>query len=65
VQGWLRKEAVSVVIETHCAHCGSRILIELDSNGEYKVLNEDSKPIIFIPMVDFDSLDDPSIIDAF
>jgi len=31
----------------------------------YRVLEEGADPLIFVPLVDFDELEDPSIIDAF
>ena len=65
VQGQLRKEHLSFLIETECAHCGQPISIEIDSELKYRVLTAGSEPVIFAPMVDFERLKDPSIIDAF
>ncbi len=65
VQGQLRKEYLSFVIETVCAHCGQPISIEIDSDLRYQVLTAGAEPVIFAPMVDFERLKDPSIIDAF
>jgi hypothetical protein len=65
VQGQLRQEALSFTIETTCAHCGQSIHIEMDGNLNYRVLSKGAEPIVHVPMVDFDTLDDPSIIDAF
>jgi hypothetical protein len=65
VQGQLRKEALSFEIETSCAHCGEPIHIEMDSELRYRVLEEEADPFVYVPMVDFDELEDPSIIDAF
>jgi len=31
----------------------------------YRVLDEGAAPMIYVPMVDFETLEDPSIIDAF
>ena len=39
--------------------------IEMDSELNYSVSEPDSKPLVFVPMVDFSTLEDPSIIDAF
>lgn len=39
--------------------------LEMDSDLNYRVVKEDAEPLVFVPMVDFDKLDDPSIIDAF
>ena len=38
--------------------------IELDSELNCHVV-EDTDPLIFVPLVDFEKLKDPSIIDAF
>jgi uncharacterized metal-binding protein YceD (DUF177 family) len=56
---------LSFTIESSCAHCGEPIHIEMDSDLNYRVVEEDAAPLIHVPMVDFDKLDDPSIIDAF
>jgi len=65
VQGRLREEALSFTIGTSCAHCGEPIHIEMDSELSYRVLEEGANPFVYVPMVDFDELEDPSIIDAF
>jgi|SaaInlStandDraft_3_1057020.scaffolds.fasta_scaffold379582_1 hypothetical protein len=65
VQGKLRDEHLTVLLETECAHCGQTIEIEVDSSLNYRVLSDGAEPLIFTPMVDFATLEDPSIIDAF
>jgi len=65
VQGQLRGEPLSFIIETSCAHCGQPIRIEMDGELNYRIVEEGAEPLIHVPMVDFDELDDPSIIDAF
>jgi hypothetical protein len=65
VQGQLRQEHLSFRIETECAHCGQPIAIEIDSELKYTVLTPGAEPVIFAPLVDFERLKDPSIIDAF
>jgi hypothetical protein len=65
VQGQLRKEYLSFLIETECAHCGQPISIEIDSELKCNVLTPGAEPVIFAPIVDFERLKDPSIIDAF
>jgi len=37
----------------------------MDNELNYIVSDPDSDPLIFVPMVDFGKLKDPSIIDAF
>lgn len=65
MQGLLRKEKLSFQIETECAHCQAPIHIEIDSDLNYQVSEKAAKPVVFIPMVDFARLKDPSITDAF
>ena len=56
---------MSVVIGTECAHCSEPMHIEIDSQLDCRVREEGADPVVFIPQVDFESLDDPSIIDSF
>jgi hypothetical protein len=65
VQGQLRGEPLSFVVETECAHCGQTLHLELDSELNCRVIEAGAMPLIFAPMVDFNQLDEPSIIDAF
>jgi hypothetical protein len=65
VQGQLRNEYLTFTIESECACCGKEIQIELDSELKFSVSDPQAKPLVFIPSVDFKSLEDPSIIDAF
>jgi len=65
VQGQLRKENLSFTLETQCAHCGKAIRIEIDSELKYSIADPLARPLIFVPMVNFSTLEDPSIIDAF
>ena len=64
VQGHLRNESIAISIETECAHCSRSIQLELDSESNYRVV-EGTDPLVFVPLVDFEKLKDPSIIDAF
>jgi hypothetical protein len=65
VQGQLRREPLTFSIETECAHCGRPLHLEIDSDLRYSVMERDAAPLVFAPMVDFERLEDPSIIDAF
>jgi hypothetical protein len=65
VQGQLRQEKLSFLIETECAHCGKPIHIEIDSDLHNKVLEPGADPLVFVPDVNFATLKDPSIIDGF
>jgi hypothetical protein len=65
VQGQLRHEPLSFLVETECAHCGEPLSIEIDSTLKYRVIQKGAQPLAFAPMVDFKKLSDPSIIDGF
>jgi len=65
VQGQLRGESLSFIVETECAHCGQSLHLEVDSELNYRVVEAEAQPLAFAPMVDFDQLDEPSIIDGF
>ena len=58
-------EALTFTIRTECAHCGKEICIEMDSELHFSVSDPGARPLVFVPMVDFSSLEDASIIDAF
>ena len=64
VQGHLRNESLAITIGTECVHCSSPIRIEVDSDLNFEIL-EGEEPLIFVPLVNFKKLKDPSIIDAF
>jgi hypothetical protein len=64
VQGHLRDEPLTVSFETECAHCSRSMEIEVDSELGHRVV-EGGDPLVFVPFVDFEKLEDPSIIDAF
>ena len=64
VQGHLRNESITITIKTECAHCSRSIQLELDSESNYRVV-KGADPLVFVPLVDFEKLEDPSIIDAF
>ena len=65
MQGRLRNEALSFAITTECAHCSRPLHIEMDGNLRYRILEGESAPLVFTPMVDFKKLTKPSIIDDF
>lgn len=65
MQGQLRQEEMQFAITSECAHCGKPIHIEIDSALKFRVVEPDADPLVFVPMVDFQTLEDPSIIDAF
>jgi hypothetical protein len=65
VQGQLRAEPLSFVVNSACGHCGQPLQIEIDSELNYRVMSEGAEPIVFVPLMDVMKLEDPSIIDAF
>ena len=65
VQGQLRGEPLHFDIQTKCGHCGRPLRIEIDSELGYSLPEKAADPLIFVPSVDFDRLEDPNIIDAF
>ena len=65
MQGRLRQEPLSVAVSTECAHCDRPLHLALDSDLNYRVGDVGAEPVVFVPLVDFDKLTDPSIIDAF
>jgi hypothetical protein len=64
VQGQLRGEKLSCVIETECGHCHRPLRIEIDSELDYQVPPGMGKPLIYSPLLDIQKLE-PSIIDGF
>ena len=65
MQGQLRTETLTFGIETECAHCKQPLHLEMDGDLNCSVVEDGAEPLVFVPMVDFDKLEDPSIIDAF
>jgi len=65
VQGQLRREKLTVHIETECGHCHTPLHLEVDSDLNYRVQEAHAAPMLFVPMMNLRKLDDPSIIDAF
>jgi hypothetical protein len=65
VQGQLRREPVSVAFRTECAHCSRSLCIEIDSALRYRLEDAQADPLIFLPLVDFAKVKDPSIVDVF
>ena len=65
MQGQLRQEKLTVTIATECGHCHTPLHLEVDSELNFRVQEDRAEPLVFVPMVNFQKLDDPSIIDAF
>lgn len=65
VQGRLRGEEVSVTVSSECAHCKRPMHMEINSEMNCRCQDRDCSPVVFVPDVNFRSLKDPHIIDAF
>jgi hypothetical protein len=52
-------------VVSECAHCSRPLHLKFDNDLNYKLREQDASPLVFSPSVDFDKLEDPSIIDAF
>jgi hypothetical protein len=65
VQGHLRRESLAVTFATECGHCHRALKIEIDSELQYRVDEQEADPLVFVPLVDFAKLKDLSIIDSF
>ena len=65
MQGRLREKPLFVKVESSCAKCGAPLTFEMDSDLGYHILAGSPEPLLFQPFVDFMTLPDPSIIDAF
>jgi hypothetical protein len=65
VQGQLRQEHLTVTIETECGHCHKPLHLEVDSELKFRVQEPQAAPLVFVPRMNLQKLDDPSIIDAF
>jgi hypothetical protein len=65
VQGQLRNESITITIETECSHSGRRLHLEVDSDLRYRVIENDAAPMLFVPLVEFEKLEAPNIIDVF
>jgi hypothetical protein len=65
VQGQLRQEKLTVTIQTECGHCHKPLHLEVDSDLNFRVQEPQAAPLVFVPRMNLQKLDDPSIIDAF
>ena len=62
MQGRLRNEQLVVKIESECAHCAQPLHLTLDSTLAWSVQEQEAKPLVFEPDVDFAHLTAPNII---
>jgi hypothetical protein len=52
-------------VTTACDHCGEPIHMEIDSDARSRVVEAGARPVTFVPDVDFSTLPDRCITDAF
>ncbi len=52
-------------IETECAHCRDRLNLKLTSDLRFDIQQAQAEPVVFTPMVNFEKLTTPTIIDDF
>jgi hypothetical protein len=56
---------MSVEVVSECTHCKRPMRMEIDSDMNCSCQDTDCSPIVFVPEVNFKTLKDPNIIDAF
>jgi hypothetical protein len=61
----MNERAKIIRIETAYVHCKQPLHIEIDSALNCTVREASAAPLIFVLTVDFNTLEDPGIIDAF
>jgi hypothetical protein len=65
VQGRLRGIALSVEVESECAHCKQALHISVDSDLNSQVREKDADPLLFEPDVDWKSFKGANIINDY
>ena len=65
VQGRLRKEYVSIEVETKCQHCDQVLHLTMDNEMRISVRESGANPLVFMPDIDWNSFTDRTIIDSY
>ena len=65
MQGRIRKQTLSVDIETGCAHCARPLRLTVDSELRVRAHDEAAEPLVFSPQVDWATFREPNITHAF
>jgi hypothetical protein len=65
VQGRLRKQELSVTIETECAQSERSLHIVVDSQMRCRIEEAGAEPLVFEPQVDWKAFEEPNIIHAY
>ena len=61
----MRQTALTVTVNTECAHCGRPMEIAIDSELNFRVREEGCSPLAFVPDVNVLTIKDKSIINDF
>ena len=65
MQGRLRGQKISALIETRCEHCHREMHIDVDSEFKWEVREKDSSALLFEPDVDWRSFKGANIINDY
>ena len=65
VEGRLRNERLTVLIETTCAHCDRSMRVSVDSDLHFEVAENEASPLVFEPRLDWSSFREPNIIGQY
>lgn len=56
---------MSITVNSECAFSKRPMYMQIDGNMNCTCEDSDCRPVIFVPDVDFKTLKEPNIIDAF
>ena len=56
---------MSFEIDTECACCGKAMHFTVNSDLSYTLQDQGSSPMFYVPVIDFTTLKEPSIVDVF
>jgi hypothetical protein len=65
VQGRIRNQALSVDVESECAHCARPLHLTVDRELRFRLGDEMTEPLVFSPQVDWAAFEEPNITHAF
>ncbi len=65
MQGRLRREKLTVRIDSECGHCGRPLRMTVDQDLGWTVGSEGAEPLLFEPSVDWETFTGPDIIEVY
>ena len=65
VQGQLRKEHVSIDMETKCRHCDLAMHFAIDSQMRVSIRESGAHPLVFMPDIDRNTFSERTIIHSY